>query len=122
MYVLESVTKGNTSTVTDIAVYEGDKTKLSLMAMIAGLLRITKPVKVNIYTSSAVINGAIRNKWLNKWEDNGWKTNKSEAIKHAGLWKYVSKIVNEKQLILIAGDAANTYQNWMKDQLKKKEG
>ncbi|MBR2554783.1 MAG: hypothetical protein IKE94_07990 [Aeriscardovia sp.] len=122
IYVLETMRRGEPVTVTDSACYEGDKEKLSLMAMIAALLRVKKPSEIKIYTSSAVIRGAIKNKWIDKWEDNGWKTNKGDTLKHAGLWKYVSRILREQKLTLAAGDDKNSYQSWMKDQLQKKEG
>ena len=121
IYVLEYLKNGEPVTLVDSAVYEGDKAKLALMAMIAALLRVKTPSKIKIFSSCTVIRGAFKNKWLDKWQDNGWKTNKGGQVAHAGLWKYIAQISKDHDLIAAADDDMNTYKSWMLNQLNKKE-
>jgi ribonuclease HI len=89
--------------------------------MIAALLRVKTPSKIKIFSSCTVIRGAFKNKWLDKWQDNGWKTNKGGQVAHAGLWKYIDQISKDHDLIAAADDDINTYKSWMLNQLNKKE-
>lgn len=52
------------------------------------ILRI--PCEVNIFTESAHVLEPIRNGWLAKWENNGWKNSQGQQVKNAELWKRLS--------------------------------
>ena len=122
MYILEFIPKKHpvARTVHAMALYEGTKNSLALKALIAAVGRITKPANIKVYTSNALIKSALKNGWMQKWKDSGWKSNKGEYISHAGLWKYLSDISKDHELRSAADDDMNTYKSWMETQLKTK--
>lgn len=51
-------------------------------------------MKVDIYSDSAYVVNAIKDKWLKKWQLNGWKTTSKEEVKNKELWVQMIDLLN----------------------------
>ena len=60
--------------------------RMELMAAIAALESLTRPVTVRLHTDSAYVRDGIT-KWLVNWKRNGWLTADRKPVKNADLWQ-----------------------------------
>ncbi|MGE0717262.1 MAG: ribonuclease HI [Alphaproteobacteria bacterium] len=60
--------------------------RMELMAAIAGLESLTRPVRVAIHTDSMYLRDGI-GKWIHGWKRNGWKTADRKPVKNVDLWQ-----------------------------------
>lgn len=44
---------------------------------------------ITIYTDSAYIANAFKDKWFDKWRNNGWKTSKKTPVLNQDLWEAI---------------------------------
>ena len=59
---------------------------MELMAAIAALEFLTRPVTVRIHTDSTYVKDGI-SKWIHGWKRNGWKTAAKKDVKNKDLWQ-----------------------------------
>lgn len=74
--------------------------RMELTAVVASLKKIRGLKKVGdqeyiISSDSAYVINAIKQNWLQKWEQNGWETAKGEEVKNNDLWKECAKLIAE---------------------------
>ncbi len=60
--------------------------RMELMAIIAGLEALKRPVTVDIYTDSRYVHDGIT-KFIHGWRRNGWKTADKKPVKNIDLWE-----------------------------------
>ncbi|MCC7273096.1 MAG: ribonuclease HI [Alphaproteobacteria bacterium] len=60
--------------------------RMELMAAIAGLESLTRPVRARIHTDSMYLRDGI-GKWIHGWKRNGWKTADKKPVKNVDLWQ-----------------------------------
>ncbi|MBO6836080.1 MAG: ribonuclease HI [Alphaproteobacteria bacterium] len=60
--------------------------RMELMAAIAALEALKRPVSVRITTDSTYVRDGIT-KWIHGWKRNGWKTAAKKPVKNADLWQ-----------------------------------
>jgi len=65
---------------------ETTNNRMELMAAIAGLESLTRPVKARVHTDSRYVKDGIT-LWIAKWKQNGWKTAAKKPVKNADLWQ-----------------------------------
>ena len=65
---------------------ETTNNRMELMAAIATLEAMTRPVSVRITTDSTYVRDGIT-KWIHGWKRNGWKTAAKKPVKNADLWQ-----------------------------------
>ena len=65
---------------------ETTNNRMELMAAIAGLESLTRPVKARVHTDSRYVKDGIT-LWIAKWKQNGWKTAARKPVKNADLWQ-----------------------------------
>ncbi len=111
----------------EISGYEEDTTnnRMELKAVIEALKLVINMgyKKVDIYSDSAYVVNAIKNKWIKKWELNGWKTVAGKNVKNKDLWVKLQMILsknNQINFIKIKGHNGNKH-NERVDLLAKKE-
>ncbi|MGN9019941.1 RNase H family protein [Lachnospiraceae bacterium HCP1S3_A10] len=51
------------------------------------LQRLIKPCTVTVHTNDSYIRSAMRNKWPEKWRDNGWKKATGKTAANIQEWK-----------------------------------
>ena len=119
MYVLAVETKKGTVTREGTIVRE-DATEngLTLEALEAALGRLTRPVKLTIWTDSEYVGGAVANGWPEGWEKAGWQTTKGKPVKDAEKWASVLGRIRDCEVSVRIRER-HEYSRWMEDQLKK---
>ena len=60
--------------------------RMEMMAAIAGLESLTRPMKVRIHTDSTYLRDGIT-RWIHGWKRNGWKTADRKPVKNVELWQ-----------------------------------
>ncbi|MEQ8200308.1 MAG: ribonuclease HI [Syntrophomonadaceae bacterium] len=67
--------------------------------------------KVNVHSDSAYVVNAFNQKWLDKWQRNGWVNSKKEPVANQDLWKQLLELTraNEVRIIKVKGHAGHVY-------------
>lgn len=65
---------------------ETTNNRMELMAAIAALEALKRPMKVVVTTDSTYVRDGIT-KWIHGWRRNGWKTAAKKPVKNADLWQ-----------------------------------
>jgi len=60
--------------------------RMELMAAIAALEALKRPVTVDVHTDSQYLRNGIMT-WINGWKRNGWKTADRKPVKNVDLWQ-----------------------------------
>lgn len=95
--------------------------RLELIALAKALKTLKRPCKAEIYTESRYINSVLTQGWLDRWEKNGWKTEKGEPVRNQKLWQTVyGKIAPHEVVMRLCED--HEYKNAMKTELRRREG
>ena len=66
--------------------------KMELRAAIEALKCLKEPCKVKLYSDSAYMVNAFKQGWLDKWQNNGWKTVNKEPVENQDFWKELLKL------------------------------
>lgn len=66
--------------------------RMEMMAAIAGLESLTRPMTVRIHTDSIYLRDGIT-KWIHGWKRNGWKTADRKPVKNVDLWQQLDELV-----------------------------
>jgi len=99
--------------------------RMELMAAVEALKTAikVKAIKVDVYSDSAYVVNAIKNKWVKKWSNNGWKTVHHEDIKNKDLWLQILSLLNflhDVNFIKVKGHTGDI-NNEMVDRMAKRE-
>ena len=65
---------------------ETTNNSMELMAAIAALESLTRPITIRLHTDSQYLRDGIT-KWIHGWKRNGWKTAAKKPVKNADLWQ-----------------------------------
>ncbi len=65
---------------------ETTNNRMELMAAIAALESLTRPITIRLHTDSQYLRDGIT-KWIHGWKRNGWKTAAKKPVKNADLWQ-----------------------------------
>lgn len=87
--------------------------RMELTAAIEGLKALKKPCRVRLYSDSAYLVNAFKNRWLAKWQQNGWQTAKKKTVENQDLWKSLLEMseTHEIEWIKVKGHSDNVYNN-----------
>jgi ribonuclease HI len=74
---------------------EADTTnnRMELTAVTRALEALKEPCDVTIVTDSEYLANAFRQKWIDKWKRNGWKTAAKEPVKNKDLWVALDALI-----------------------------
>lgn len=61
--------------------------RMELLAVISGLNALKRSCEVTIVTDSQYVMKAFKEGWLDKWQENGWKTADRKPVKNQELWE-----------------------------------
>ena len=85
---------------------------MELQAVIEALnaLKVTD-WDVAIYSDSAYVVNAFQQKWLEKWQKNGWQNSKKEPVANQDLWQKLLPLMskNRVKLLKVKGHAGDAY-------------
>ena len=71
--------------------------RMELMAAIAALESLTRPLPVDLYTDSQYLRQGITG-WIHGWKKNGWKTADKKPVKNVDLWQRLEAAANVHQV------------------------
>ena len=86
--------------------------RMELQAVIEALKALkVSGWKVNVYSDSAYVVNAFNQKWLDKWQRNGWVNSKKEPVANQDLWRRLLELTrpNEVRMIKVKGHAGHVY-------------
>jgi ribonuclease HI len=69
--------------------------RMELLAVVEGLRALTKPCRVLVHTDSAYVRNAVRNKWIDGWQRNGWRTKAKTPVANRDLWEALLAAMGE---------------------------
>lgn len=86
--------------------------QMELIAVIEGVKALKKPCKISIYSDSAYVVNAFNNKWIDKWQKNGFRAT-SGAVKNVELWQQLIELLKPHTytFIKVKGHSDNFYNN-----------
>lgn len=67
--------------------------RMELTAVTRALEELKVPCDVRIVTDSEYLANAFRQKWIEKWKKNGWKTAAKEPVKNKDLWVELDALI-----------------------------
>ena len=65
--------------------------RMELMAVIAALEALKRPVRVRVYTDSQYVRRGIT-EWLTAWKARGWRTADKKPVKNQDLWERLDRL------------------------------
>ena len=66
---------------------------MELLAPIEALSRLKEPCAVDVYSDSAYLVNAFRQRWLENWQRNGWRKSDKKPVENQDLWQELLKYV-----------------------------
>lgn len=87
--------------------------RMELVAVINGLKALKEPCEVDIYSDSAYVVNAFKEKWIFSWQQNAWKTAGKKEVKNVELWQELLQLVNVHKVTWhkVKGHADNAKNN-----------
>jgi len=71
--------------------------RMELMAVIAALGALKRPVRARVYTDSQYVRRGIT-EWLRAWKANGWRTADRKPVKNQDLWQSLEQLTKAHQI------------------------
>ena len=65
---------------------ETTNNRMEMMAAIAALKTLKRPVRVRLFTDSTYLKDGIT-KWIHNWKARGWKTAAKKPVRNQDLWQ-----------------------------------
>lgn len=92
---------------------ETTNNRMELFAAIQGLSALKESCVVNLYSDSSYLVNAFEKHWIEKWQQNGWKTSTKSPVENQDLWKLLLIHVRKHQVrfIKVKGHSDNQYNN-----------
>ncbi|MCL2855127.1 MAG: ribonuclease HI [Defluviitaleaceae bacterium] len=87
--------------------------RMEIMAAIVGLEALKEPCTVHLYSDSRYLVDAIEKGWVQRWQANGWKRNKSEMAVNVDLWERLLPLLDKHKVefVWVKGHASNVENN-----------
>lgn len=87
--------------------------RMELQAAIEALKALKFPCRVRLYSDSAYLVNAFHEKWIDKWQSNGWLNFKKEPIENQDLWKQLVELTrtHDVEWIKVEGHTDNQFNN-----------
>ncbi|MGE0735317.1 MAG: ribonuclease HI [Alphaproteobacteria bacterium] len=94
--------------------------RMEMMAAIAALESLTRPVTARLHTDSQYLKNGIT-EWLPQWKKRGWKTADKKPVKNVDLWQRLERALQAHKVTFhwVRGHAGHT-ENERADVLARK--
>ena len=76
---------------------ETTNNRMELQAVVEGLSRLKRPVRVELFTDSVYV-GKGMTEWMPKWKQNGWQRkerSKLVPVKNVALWQQLDQLLQK---------------------------
>ena len=86
---------------------------MEITAVIEALKLLKYECEVEVYSDSAYVVNAFKQKWIDNWKRNNWKTSNKDNVKNKELWQELDKLVNfhKVKFTKVKGHADNEWNN-----------
>lgn len=86
---------------------------MEITAVIKALKLLKYECEVEIYSDSAYVVNAFKQKWIENWKKNNWKTSNKEDVKNKELWEELDRLVSmhKVKFIKVKGHSDNEWNN-----------
>lgn len=61
--------------------------KMELLGVITGIENVPVPSKIDVFSDSVYVVKAFNDKWIDKWQEDGWKSSSGKPVKNIEYWK-----------------------------------
>ena len=87
--------------------------RMELLSVIEGLKALNEKCRVNLYSDSQYVVDAFNLKWIENWQNNGWRTSNKKEVKNVDLWKELLVLFDKHQVnfIKVKGHSDNEFNN-----------
>ena len=87
--------------------------RMELQAAIAALKALKYPCQVELSSDSAYLINAFNQKWLEKWQANGWINSQRKPVENQDLWQELLQLarVHQVKWIKVKGHSDNVFNN-----------
>ena len=75
--------------------------RMELLAVIVGLEALKKPCKIKITSDSKYFIDAFKQKWIDNWQKNNWKTSSKKPVKNVELWQRLINAMTHHDIELV---------------------
>lgn len=95
------------------AVTDTTNQRMELTAALEALKALKEPCRVKLYSDSAYLINAFREGWIERWQENGWRTAKKEPVENQDLWQELVRVASQHQVewVKITGHGDNEENN-----------
>jgi ribonuclease HI len=87
--------------------------RMELLAAINALEQLKEPCHVLLHSDSAYLVNAFRQRWLDKWQKNGWLNSRKEPVENRDLWERLLALAGKHRVewVKVAGHADDELNN-----------
>ena len=87
--------------------------RMELLGPIRALETLKFPCNVTLYSDSAYLINAFKNRWLDNWQRNGWKNASKKPVENQDLWKRLLELckIHDVTWVKVKGHADNVENN-----------
>jgi ribonuclease HI len=75
--------------------------RMELQAAIEGLKALKYSCRVELSSDSAYLINAFNQRWLNKWQVNGWLNSQGKPVENRDLWQELLQLAGQHQVTWI---------------------
>ena len=71
---------------------------MEIRGALEGLRSLHRPRRVGVYSDSAYVVNCFRDKWYERWLQNGWKNSQKKPVENRDLWEALIAEVERHQV------------------------
>jgi ribonuclease HI len=68
--------------------------RMELTAAIEGLKALKTPSSVTVYADSAYLVNGMKQRWYDKWRQNGWRNSQRQPVANQELWEELADLAD----------------------------
>ena len=86
---------------------------MEITAVIEALKLLKYTCEVDLYSDSAYVVNTFKQKWIDNWKKNNWKTASKEQVKNKELWQELDKLtqIHQVKFHKVKGHSDNEFNN-----------
>ena len=86
---------------------------MEITAVIEALKLLKYACEVDLYSDSVYVVNDFKQKWIDNWKKNNWKTASKEPVKNKELWQELDKLtqIHQVKFHKVKGHSDNEFNN-----------
>jgi ribonuclease HI len=87
----------------EISGFEANTTnqRMELTAAVQGLAALKEPCSVQVHSDSAYLINAFEQKWLSRWQKNGWQSSQKKPVENRDLWVSLLELTAKHEVVWV---------------------